>query len=127
FRLETMQRACDPRSWREGSIRSSMAYRLRRTETIRHCLRRLARKELRAAQDNLRLGDDHNVVVLCAELSKKRSVCDGVVDVDRLRLAGDRYQCALRQKALEHTRQVFTHTSSDYVHTLERAWKASQP
>ena len=72
------------------------------------------------------LGDDHNVVVLCEELSKDPSVCGGPVDLDRLRLVGHQYQCALRKKALATTRRIYARKPRQYQRLIERAWKAWQ-
>ena len=68
------------------------------------------------------LGDDHNVVVLCAELSKDASFCD----VEGLRRAADRYQCDLRQKALASTKPMYARTPDTYLRRVERAWNAWQ-
>jgi CHAD domain-containing protein len=72
------------------------------------------------------LGDEHNVVVLCAELSKDASVCAGPLDVDRLRLAADRYQCELRGKALTSARPIYARKSRDYVRSVEQTWKTGR-
>ncbi len=70
------------------------------------------------------LGDDHNLVVLCAELSKQAVSCDATVDADRVRLAADKYQCVLRNKAIAAVRPIFERKSGAYVRGIKRAWQA---
>jgi hypothetical protein len=69
------------------------------------------------------LGDEHNVAVLCEELSRTGSVCDGLIDLDRLRPSADRYQCALRNKALASARPIYARTAASYVRAIRRDWK----
>jgi len=71
------------------------------------------------------LGDEHNVVVLCAELSKDASVCAGPLDVARLSHAANRYQCELRGKAIASARCVYRHKSRAYVRAMKRTWETS--
>jgi CHAD domain-containing protein len=72
------------------------------------------------------LGDDHNLVVLCAELSKDPSVCRSPLDIQRLRCAVDTSQRRLRRKAIARTRLIFSTRPPDYVRRVERAWNARQ-
>jgi CHAD domain-containing protein len=72
------------------------------------------------------LGEDHNLEVLCTELSKDVAVCGGAVDFDRLRLAADRYQCQLRDKAIEAARRIYGRKSDAYVRGIKRAWQIWQ-
>ena len=65
------------------------------------------------------LGEDHNVVVLCEELSKDASLCD----VASLRRAADRYECALRQKAIASAVRVYASRPGNYVRRVRDAWK----
>jgi len=69
------------------------------------------------------LGDEHNLVVLCAELSKNASICDGIVDLSRLRLTVNRYQCDLREKAIASVEAIYRRKSGAYARGLKRAWK----
>jgi CHAD domain-containing protein len=71
------------------------------------------------------LGDEHNMVVLCEELSKDGSICDGRVDLDRMRLAADRYQCELREKALARAKRIYARGSREYAEIIGRAWKTA--
>jgi hypothetical protein len=68
------------------------------------------------------LGDDHNVVVLRAELSKGASLGD----LEQWRHAADRYQSDLRRNAIASTTLLYSHTPRDYVNRVKRAWKASR-
>jgi len=70
------------------------------------------------------LGDDHNLVVLCAELSNDASVCGGPADLERVRLAIDRYQNSLRGQAIAATRRIYGLKSGAYLRRVKRAWKA---
>ena len=66
------------------------------------------------------LGDDHNVVVLCRELSKDVSLCD----LERVRRSADRYQRELRRKALATTKHLYARPPGDYLRRAKKAWKA---
>ena len=69
------------------------------------------------------LGDEHNVVVLCGVLTSDPSVCRTAEDVDRVRLAGARYQCEMRTRAVQAARGVYTPKSGVYVRRIKREWK----
>jgi CHAD domain-containing protein len=120
-RAEKSQAATDFHEWRKEI--KALWYELRLLETaggiIRQQIGALDRAETW-------LGVEHNVVVLCAELSKDVSVCAGPLDVDRLSAAANRYQCELRRKALESARPIYHRNSRDYVHAIERAWKTAR-
>jgi CHAD domain-containing protein len=66
------------------------------------------------------LGDDHNVVVLSAELSKDGSLCD----LEQFRRAADRYQCQLRQRTIARMRSAYARTPGEYVRRVKRAWES---
>jgi CHAD domain-containing protein len=70
------------------------------------------------------LGDEHNVAVLCTELSKNASICNGIVDLSRLRLTANRYQCDLRSKAIKSAATIYRRKSTAYVRAMKDAWKA---
>ena len=70
------------------------------------------------------LGDDHNLVVLCAHLSHDSSVCGGPVDLGRMRCAVDGFQRKLRRKALTSVRRIYAVRPRQYVARIRRAWKA---
>lgn len=70
------------------------------------------------------LGDDHNLVVLSAELSSDTSLRASSLDFERLRRVVDRLQRALRRKAIARVRPVFAVKSGAYVRRVERAWQA---
>jgi CHAD domain-containing protein len=69
------------------------------------------------------LGDDHNVVVLCEALSKKATVCDGLIDLDRLRQVGHRFQCEARTRAMEVSKRLYARRPAAFVRRINRAWK----
>jgi CHAD domain-containing protein len=70
------------------------------------------------------LGEDHNLVVLCEQLSGDPSVCPSAMDVSRLRCAVDAIQQNLRRQAIARTRAIFSIRSRAYVRRVERAWDA---
>jgi CHAD domain-containing protein len=70
------------------------------------------------------LGEDHNFVVLCAQLAADTTVCRTPADVSRLRCAIDAIQRDLRKKAVARTRALFSTKSRAYVRRVERAWDA---
>jgi CHAD domain-containing protein len=72
------------------------------------------------------LGDDHNIVVLCAELSKSRSIDGAKSDLDALRETANRYQSDLRRRAVAGTRHIYAQGQGVFVRRVKRAWKASR-
>lgn len=114
------QRAADFHEWRKQMKALWYALRLveARDRRMQHDVRTLHRAERW-------LGDDHNVVVLCAELSKDPSPCTAI-ELDRLRLAADRYQCDLRNKAVSAARGIFDRSSDAYWRGIKRALKRPQ-
>jgi CHAD domain-containing protein len=120
-RARTRQRAEDFHEWRKQI--KALWYELRLLEVCGKSVRRDVRA-LHSAETWL--GDDHNIVVLCAELSKDPSVCGGMADLDRLRVAADRYQCELRRKATATAAGIYRRQSTKYVRALSRAWKAAR-
>jgi len=69
------------------------------------------------------LGDDHNVVVLCASLSNDDSAGALPLNVRRLQAAADRYHAQARKKAVEAVRRIYRRKSRPYVRDLKRVWK----
>jgi CHAD domain-containing protein len=112
------QRAADFHQWRKQI--KALWYELR---LIENCDRSVQRDVAALQRAETFLGDDHNVVVLCAELSKDASICDGPVDLSRLRLAADRYQCNLRRKAIGNAQRIYRRQSRKYVKGIKRVWK----
>ena len=113
--------AADFHEWRKAM--KAFWYGLRLVE---RCGTRVRRDVAALRKAETWLGDDHNLAVLCAELSKDASVCGSAVDVDRLRLAADREQCASRKQAIAAARPIYARSSRAYVHAVERAWIAFQ-
>lgn len=118
-RARKKQDAADFHEWRKQM--KALWYELR---LIEGCARTIRRDVDALHRAETWLGDDHNVVVLCAELSKDASICGGLIDLDRLRLVADRYQCDLRNKAIASTRRIYARRSRDFVYGVKRAWKA---
>lgn len=90
-RARKRQQASDFHAWRKEI--KSLWYALRLVEASDAGVRRDARA-LHEAETLL--GNDHNLVVLCEELSRTLTACRAATDLDRLRLAADREQCRLR-------------------------------
>jgi len=120
-RAQKSQRPEDFHEWRKQM--KALWYELR---LIEGCTRGLGRDVAALNRAETWLGDDHNVVVLCEELSKDASICGGQVNLDRLRLVADQYQCELRQKALASTRRIYRRKPRQYQRTVKLAWKAFQ-
>jgi CHAD domain-containing protein len=120
-RAEKRQRATDFHDWRKQI--KALWYELRLLEG---CGPRV-RRDVRALQrTEAWLGDAHNVVVLCDELSNRRPQGKSLIDLDRVRLAGDRYQCELRTKALATAKRIYARTPREYVKAIRREWKNGQ-
>ena len=115
------QGADDFHEWRKAI--KSLWYQLRLIEQCGPGIRRDAATLHRAATW---LGDDHNLAVLCAELSQHALSCDATVDLDRVRLAADRYRCQLRNKAVAAMRPLLERKASAYVREIRRAWQAQR-
>jgi CHAD domain-containing protein len=108
------QRAADFHEWRKHI--KALWYQLRLVEGSDRGMKKDVRALHRA---ETALGDDHNAVVLCAELSKGTSLCD----LESLRRVANRYQCNLRRHALATTRAVYAPKPKRYVRRLRRAWR----
>ena len=115
---EKQQRAEDFHAWRKDI--KALWYALRVVEqsdaNVRRDIRALHRAETL-------LGDDHNLVVLCEELSRDSTICRGPVDIDRLRLAADRDQCRLRAQAIARAGYIYRRRSGPYSRRVGRAWQ----
>lgn len=74
-------------------------------------------------QAEMWLGDEHNLVVFCAEISKDASICNGLVDLSRLKLTVNHFQCDLRQKAIARADTIYRRKPGAYVRAMKRAWK----
>ena len=69
------------------------------------------------------LGDDHNVVLLCAYLSGNQAFENDSMEFQRLKREGDRYQQELRRKAIASTKAIYGTPTGVYVRRVKRAWK----
>jgi CHAD domain-containing protein len=115
---QSRQGATEFHEWRKEM--KGWWYALRLIQACNSSVRRDADALHRAETE---LGDDHNLVVLCAELSKAPSLLGGPEGLDRLRRHVNRYQSGLRKKAIAGTRAIYRRKSREYVRELERAWK----
>jgi len=117
-RARKRQRAADFHEWRKAM--KSLWYALR---LLQGTSRRIDRDVAALHRAETSLGDDHNVVVLCEVLANDPSVCRTAVDVDRVRLAGDRYQCEMRTQALKAAGRIYARPSRGYVRHIEHEWE----
>ena len=117
-RAEGRQRAADFHNWRKQV--KALWYELRLLEGSTPRVRRDVQALHRA---EAWLGDEHNVVVLCAELAKDEPHGESRIDLDRVRLAGDRYQSELRTKALAITKRIYERKPREYAEAIRREWK----
>jgi CHAD domain-containing protein len=69
------------------------------------------------------LGDDHNVVVLCAALSRDGSHRPAPITATQLKAAADRYHAQMRRQAIKSVRHIYTRKSGRYLRDLKRAWR----
>jgi CHAD domain-containing protein len=116
-RARTHQRAADFHKWRKQI--KELWYQLRLVEGSSRAIRKNITVLHRA---EAWLGDDHNVVVLCGELSKDASACD----LEHLRSAAVRYQAGLRKKAVAATARIYASKPAAYVLRVKQAWNAWQ-
>jgi CHAD domain-containing protein len=118
-RARKRQRADDFHEWRKQM--KALWYELRLVEGASP---RIRQDVIALHRAESWLGDEHNMVVLCDELSKDASLCDGRADLDRIRLAADHFQCELREKALARAKRVYAKKPREYANVIARAWKA---
>jgi CHAD domain-containing protein len=114
-RAKERQDAADFHEWRKQM--KSLWYHLR---LIAWCHRGIGADVRVLHQAETWLGDDHNAVVLCEELSKGAPLCD----LERLRRAANQYQCDLRQKTIAKASRIYSRTPRRFVRHLEAAWDA---
>ena len=114
-RVRERQRAADFHEWRKEM--KALWYQLRLLE---RCSPGMGADVRVLHQAEAWLGDDHNVVVLCAELAKDASLSNGA----DLRRAADRYQRDLRRKAIASAGGIYRSRPGNYVRRIEHAWKA---
>ena len=117
-RASKSQRPADFHEWRKQI--KALWYALRLVEAADPRIRRDVKALHRA---EVWLGHEHDVVVLCDELSKDGPQGDTRIDLDRVRLVGDRYQCQLRTKALASTKRIYARASRAYAKSIRREWK----
>jgi CHAD domain-containing protein len=112
------QLAGDFHAWRKQI--KALWYELRLVEGSSPRIRRDV-KTLRRAEEYL--GNEHNAAVLCNELAKDVPQGESRIDLDRVRLAVDTYECELRTKALASTRRIYARAPGEYAESVRREWK----
>jgi CHAD domain-containing protein len=105
----------DFHEWRKEI--KALWYQLRLLERLAPAIRRDIRDLDRA---ETHLGGDHNIVVLCDELSKDGTLCD----VDRLRRAATRYQHELRRRAIAAAARIYRQSARSYLNRVRAAFRA---
>jgi len=116
-RAQRRQRADDFHEWRKRV--KALWYDLR---LIEECSPEISRDVMALHRAQAELGDDHNLEVLCEELSMDPAVCD----VERLRHAVHRYQRALRRKAVADAARIYSRLPDEYLRDVRYAWKIWQ-
>jgi CHAD domain-containing protein len=117
-RARKRQRAADFHEWRKQI--KALWYELRLLEGTGPRIRRDVKALHRA---EAWLGNEHDVEALCDELSKAVPQGESRIDLDRVRLVGDRYQCELRAKALTSTKRIYARAPREYGNSVRREWK----
>ena len=112
------QRAADFHEWRKQI--KALWYALRLVEDTGPCIRRDV-AALRRAESWL--GSEHDVGVLCDELSRDAPEGQRRIDRDCVRLVGEPYQSALRAKAVAGTKRIYAAAPRAYTNAVRREWK----
>jgi CHAD domain-containing protein len=119
-RARDRQRAADFHEWRKQI--KALWYELRLLDRSGLDIRRDARALHRA---ETWLGDDHNLVVLCAQLAGAGAAAGrDVIDVGRLKCAAGELQRRLREEAIASVRDIYAVTPDAYLRRVRRAWNA---
>jgi CHAD domain-containing protein len=109
------QRADDFHEWRKQM--KALWYQLRLiggcSPAVRRDIQELGRAETA-------LGEDHNLVVLCEQLSTDRALRD----LGEFRAASERLQRTLRRRAIEHARWIYAYAPREYAQRVRHAWKS---
>jgi len=116
-RAKDTQRASDFHEWRKQV--KALWYELRLVEESSAVIRRHVTALHRA---ETALGDDHNLVLLCAELTSERPG-SGEDSFDRLRAAAATRQGELRRRALARVEPLYRRRTAAFVREITRAWK----
>ena len=111
------QRADDYHEWREELKALWCGLRL-----LEPAAPRIARDVHALHTAEAWLGDDHNIVTLCAALSDDRSPNASVLG-GRLKAAADRYHTEARKKAVAAAKEIYNRKRRSYIRELKRAWR----
>ena len=108
------QRALDFHEWRKSM--KALWYELRLLERCDAGIR----NDVRTLHDaETLLGDDHNLVLLCAEISKDASLCDR----EELQRVVERDQADLRERAAARTERIYNQRPRRYLLRIKQAWR----
>jgi CHAD domain-containing protein len=118
MRAQRDQRAEDFHAWRK--VIKELWYALRLVDAAGGKVGRDVRTLHLAEQW---LGEDHNIVVLCQQVSRDAAMLEDPLALDRFRLAADRDQVRLREKTMARARMIYQHTPASYAQSVARAWK----
>jgi CHAD domain-containing protein len=111
-------RAADFHEWRKQL--KTLWYELRLIESSGAVLHKDAVTLSRA---ETWLGEDHDVVLLCAYLSSNQPFAYDSIEFQRLKQVGRQYQQELRRKAIASTKAIYGTPGGAYVRRIKRAWK----
>jgi CHAD domain-containing protein len=111
-------RAADFHEWRKQL--KALWYELRLIESSGAVLHKDAVTLSRA---ETWLGEDHDVVLLCAYLSSNQPFAYDSIEFQRLKQVGRQYQQELRRKAIASTKAIYGTPAGAYVRRIKRAWK----
>jgi hypothetical protein len=114
-RAKQRQQAADFHEWRKHM--KSLWYQLR---LIQGCSAGIGADVRSLHNAETWLGDDHNAVVLCEELSREAPLCD----LERLRRAANTYQCDLRRKTIAKASPMYRRSPDGFVRRVKAAWHA---
>jgi CHAD domain-containing protein len=112
------RRAADFHEWRKEM--KALWYQLRLLEEAGQAIQRDVE---RLHDAEAWLGDDHNVVVLCAHISSTRSCALDAFDVQRFSRHAEQYEERLRRKAIARAGSIYRTGTRTYVRRIERTWK----
>jgi CHAD domain len=112
------RRAADFHEWRKQM--KALWYELRLIEDAGPAIQKDVK---RLDEAETLLGDDHNVVVLCAYISSTRSCAFDSSEWQGLCRHAERYQERLRRKAIARAEAIYKTATGAYVRRMKRAWR----
>jgi CHAD domain-containing protein len=112
------RRAADFHEWRKQM--KALWYELRLIEDAGPAIQKDVK---RLDEAETLLGDDHNVVVLCAYMSSTRSCALDSSEWQGLCRHAERYQERLRRKAIARAEAIYRTATGAYVRQIKGAWR----